>query len=160
MDKSKPHYPNIQNYLEKLNTDAKLEIDVDVEIQRIRDNWLNDTINWIEHRFTTNSTVVSEKMLEYSVRREPIVSDNDSIPKNSILKMIRSSGDVEDVLFRYIFADNVSFIFLRDVTTTDEYKLERYTYQKNKDFFFKVSQEYENNLAKDRPMLAELLSST
>lgn len=153
-------YPNIIQYLQTLKSNSHPDLDVEVELKRIIDHWLKDTIEWIEHRFTTNSTGVCQKMIEYSVNKEPFIEDGDNLCKNSILKIIRSSGEVEDVLYRYYFADNINFVFLKDVTTTDEYSIDRFTYQKNKDFFFKVLPEYENNLAKDRPVLAELLSST
>ena len=155
-DKKKvQEFPNIARYLYSLK-DQFPKLDVCQHIYILSDKWLHRTLQWIEYRFNLPHPRVSEIMLENSVKGIYPIPTPTTYPKNSLVKIIRSSGEVYPVVFRYCFNDDISFILPGDIDINDDYHLEKKSYQKYKDFFYELTTEEKENCLANYPFLREL----
>lgn len=153
--KKQQDFPNIARYLYSLK-DEFPELDVSQHICILSDKWLSRTLQWIEYRFNLPHPRVSEIMLENSVKGIYPILNPSTYDKNSLVKIIRSSGEVYPVVFRYCFNDDISFILPDDIDKNDDYYLEKRTYQKYKDFFYELTTEEKETCLANYPLLREL----
>lgn len=148
-------YPNIIKYLVGLQDDYP-DLDIYQHIQTLSKKWLPKTLYWIEKRFDLPHPKVSELMLNNSVKGVFPIDDPDTYPRNKLVRIIRSSGEVYPVVFRYCVNGDVFFLLPKDVNTIDDYKLEKKSYQKYKDFFYDLTDEEIESCFNQHPMLRML----
>lgn len=149
------NYPNIIKYLVGLQDDYP-DLDIYQHIQTLSKKWLPRSLTWIEKRFDLPHPKVSELMLDNSVKGVFPIDDPDTYPRNKLVRIIRSSGEVYPVVFRYCVNGDVSFLLPKDVDTLDDYRLEKRSYQKYKDFFYELTAEEIEGCFKKHPMLRKL----
>lgn len=150
-------FPNIARYLFSLKSTYS-ELDVSQHINLLSQKWLSRTLEWIEYRFNLPHPRVSEIMLANSVKGIYPIQNPESYPKNSLVKIIRSSGEVYPVVFRDCFNDDVSFVLPSDINIIDDHYLEKKSYQKYKDFFYELTSEEKENCMANHPLLRKLSS--
>jgi hypothetical protein len=154
-----PQFQSIRNYMHALQIKDYPNVVIGDECDKIKKKWGHDIIAWIGVRLQSPSPIVAHRMIEYSIENKPTLQEICDISPNTIILVLRTTGELIPVLYRYYYGSTITFICMNSIQSKSMYDADKMSLQKHENFFFSATSDEQSRYLEQYPIAKEFIAN-